>query len=73
MEVKILETKELQDTLVKFIQTEKVCLFEMDGEIRLTPVTDSTGTCPFRGMFSDGKISVDRFIQNKQFEKELER
>jgi hypothetical protein len=32
-----------------------------------------TNGCPLRGMFSDGKISASKFMENKQAEKELER
>jgi len=49
-----------------------ISLNEIDGEIRLTPIRETDLECPFLGMFADGKISVDKFIENKQAEKELE-
>jgi len=33
---------------------------------------ETNNDCPLLGMFMDGKISVDKFISEKQTEKELE-
>ena len=69
----VLEARTLPEPLFRLIRTEKVKVRESDGEIRLTPIIDAVKGCPLRGMFADGKISVDRFIENKQAEKEIER
>jgi hypothetical protein len=69
----VLDARTLPEPLFRLIRTEKVKVRESDGEIRLTPIIDTTKGCPLRGMFTDGKISVDKFIENKQTEKEIER
>jgi len=69
----VLDTSTLPEPLFRLIRTEKVKVRETDGEVLLTPITDVADRCPLRGMFADGKLSVDRFLANKQVEKELER
>ena len=68
----VLNTSTLPEPLYRLIRTEKVKVREADGEIRLTPIRDAKKGCPLRGMFADGKISVDKFIENQQAEKGLE-
>ena len=68
----VLDTRTLPEPLFRLIHTEKVKAREIDGEIRLTPIRETDLDCPLLGMFADGKISVDKFIENKQVEKELE-
>jgi len=69
----IISTKALPETLLRLISTEKVKVSEIDGAITLIPIFESQNDCPLRGMFADGKISVDKFIEKKQAEKKLER
>jgi len=69
----MLDARTLPEPLFRLIRTEKVKVREYDGEIRLTPITNILQGCPLRGMFADGKISVDKFIENKQVEKDIER
>jgi len=69
----ILNARTLPEPLFRLIRSEKVKVREENGEIRLTPIIDATDGCPLRGMFTDGKISVDKFIERKQIEKELDR
>jgi hypothetical protein len=68
----VLSTQTLPETLFKLIRTERVKVREVYGDILLTPIKESNVNCPFYGMFSDGKISVDKFLASKQAEKELE-
>jgi len=69
----VLYSNTLPEPLFRLIRTEKVMVREADGEIRLTPISDSDESCPLLGMFADGKISVDKFIKRKRIEKELDR
>ena len=69
----VLNTSTLPEPLFRMIRTEKVKVRETDGEVLLTPIIDSAGGCPLRGMFADGKLSVDKYLASKQAEKELER
>ena len=68
----VLDARTLPDQIFQLIRTEKVKVRELDGEVRLTPIVDAAKGCPLRGMFADGKISVDEFIESKQAEKGLE-
>ena len=69
----VLNTNTLPEPLFRLIRTEKVKISETNGEIRLTPITDVKKGCPLRGMFADGKISVDKYLESKQTEKGLDR
>ncbi|MDR1920782.1 MAG: hypothetical protein LBS31_03445 [Candidatus Adiutrix sp.] len=68
----LISTKTLPEPLSRLIQTEKVKARQAHGEIRLTPVRETELDCPLLGMFADGKISVDKFMAQKQAEKKLE-
>ena len=68
----ILNTNTLPESLIRLIHAEKVRVRETHGEILLTPIRESDVDCPLLGMFSDGRISVDKFIANKRTEKELD-
>ena len=68
----VLSTNTLPEPLHRLIKTERVKVQETDGEIRLTPITDSHKGFPLRGLCADGKLSSYTFIERKQAEKELE-
>jgi len=69
----VLDINMVPETIFSRIKTKKVKFHEENGSILLTPVIEKK--IDFNvlfGMFSDGKISVDEFIKEKQIEKELE-
>jgi hypothetical protein len=68
----VIKTKTLPEPLFRLIPTERVKVREVRGEIRLTPIKETIADCPLLGMFADGKISTEKFIENKRAEKELE-
>jgi hypothetical protein len=69
----VLEVRKLPETVFSRITTEKVRVFEENGTITLTPIYEKKPHFDHLiGMFSDGKISVDDFLKEKQYEKELE-
>jgi len=69
----VLDVQTLPETIFSRIPTEKVRIHEENGSILLTPITEKkTDFDVLFGMFSDGKLSVDEFIREKQIEKELE-
>ena len=69
----VLDINELQSTIFSKITTKKVKVSEDNGTITLKPISEEkTNYSHLIGMFSDGKISVDDFIKEKQKEKELE-
>jgi len=66
-------TTALPDILFKLIQTEKVNIFETNGEIRLTPVSEKGAECQLRGMFAAcPEMSVDKFLERKRADRELD-
>ena len=68
----VLKTSTLPEPLFRLIPTERVKVSEIRGEVRLTPIVETAKSFPLRGMFADGKISTEKFMENKQAEKELE-
>jgi len=68
----VLSTNTLPEPLLHLIRTEKVKVHEADGEIRLTPITDTKRGFPLRGICADGGVSSYAFMERKQTEKELE-
>ncbi|MDR2855012.1 MAG: hypothetical protein LBV40_02500 [Methanomicrobiales archaeon] len=68
----ILETRTLPEPLLRLIRSETVRVHEVNGEIRLTPIEETPNRCPLLGMYSDGKLTVDKFLEWKRQDKELE-
>ena len=69
----VLDIQALPDVIFSKISTKKVKVYEENGSITLTPLYDKkTSFNHLIGMFSDGKISIDDFLKEKQYEKELE-
>ena len=68
----ILYARTLPEPLSRLIFTERVKIRESDGEIRLIPIKESAKSCPLLGMYSDGKLTVDTFLEWKREDKELE-
>jgi hypothetical protein len=68
----ILNTSSLPESLFRLIHTEKVKVYELNGEIRLAPILEANNGCPLRGLCADGKLSSYSFMERKQAEKELE-
>ena len=71
----VMYTNALSEVLLKLIPTEKVRVKEIDGEIRLTPVQESIDyIAQLRGSLADyPEMSVDRFLERKRADKELDR
>jgi hypothetical protein len=69
----VLDIQALPETIFSRISTRKVKFYEDNGTITLTPFPEE-GPCfdHLIGMFSDGKISIDDFLEEKQQEKKLE-
>jgi hypothetical protein len=69
----VLDIQTLPETIFSRIPTRKVKVYEENGTITLTPFSEEKPRFDHLiGMFSDGKISVDDFLDEKQREKELE-
>jgi len=69
----VLDIQALPETIFSKISSRKVKLYEDNGTITLKPFSDEKPRFDHLiGMFSDGKISVDDFLEEKQQERELE-
>jgi len=67
----VVDTQSMQDVLVRYIKTQRVRIREDNGVITLTPVTNREES-PLRGFWGDGKLSTERFLEQKRLDKELE-
>jgi hypothetical protein len=73
MEEIILNVSALPAPLYQYIRSEKVKARESNGVITLTPVDDKEDSSTrLFGMFSDGRLSVDKFMAQKRADKEFE-
>jgi virulence-associated protein VagC len=69
----ILDVQTLPETILLRISTKKVKIHEENGSITLTPIAEKKQNFDILfGMFSDGKLSTEEYMKEKQIEKELE-
>ena len=68
----VLDTRELPESLLRLLRADKVKVREFDGEVRLTPIVEIDGRCPFLGVATDCGFTVDEFLARKRVEKVLE-
>jgi hypothetical protein len=70
----VLNTKTLPKALSKLISTEKVKVRETDGEIHLIPIKEPIDyISKLRGSLTNyPEMSVDKFLERKHADKELE-
>jgi len=69
----VLDIQTLPEIIFSKISAEKVRFHEENGSIILTPVIEKKRNFDVLfGMFSDGKISSEEYMKEKQIEKELE-
>jgi len=69
----VLDIQALPETVFSRISSKKVKFYEENGTITLKPFSEEKLRFDHLiGMFSDGKISIDDFLEEKQQEKELE-
>ena len=71
----VMNTDALEGFLQEIISTNKVLVVEKEGKIEITPLTISKDcTTEVRGMFSKYEnMTVDKFLERKRSDKELER
>jgi hypothetical protein len=69
----IMDISRLPETLFSRIKTEKVKFHEENGTFIVTPIAEERKSFDnLIGMFSDGKLSIDNHLIQKQLDKELE-
>jgi hypothetical protein len=72
MESMIINREILPEPIFSYIHSEKIKISEENGNIILAPIKHKPNVNDLFGMFNDGKLSSDDFIQQKAIEKELE-
>ena len=66
----VLEAEVLPESIFRGIHAAKVKVHEEDGVFTLTPLKlERSNIDKFIGMFSDGKLSSEKFMRNKEHEK----
>jgi hypothetical protein len=69
----VLDIQALPETIFSRISSRKVKFYEENGIITLQPFPEEKPRFDHLiGLLSDGKISIDDFLEEKQQEKELE-
>jgi len=69
----VLDIQTLPEMVFSRISSEKVRIHEENGSFILTPIIEKKKNFDVLfGMFSDGKISTEEYMKEKQLEKELE-
>jgi hypothetical protein len=72
----VLQARTLPEPLFRLIPTDKIKIRQSNGEIHLIPFEDSAKSqsiLPILGMYTDGKLTVDGFLERSRADKELER
>jgi len=70
----VLQARTLPEPLFRLIHSEKVKVREHRGEIHLIPLQEkiTTSDCPLLGLYSDGKLTVDKHLAWSREDKALE-
>ena len=69
----VLDVQILPELIFSKISTDKVKFHEENGSMVLTPIVEKKQNFDVLfGMFSDGKLSSEEYMKEKQKEKELE-
>jgi hypothetical protein len=67
----VLSIYSLPEVLLAKLHTRTVFVSENDGIISLRPVAEEKKRKKLRGMFSDGRLSVDMHLKTMREDKEL--
>ena len=72
MESMIIDREILPEPIFSYIHSEKIKVFKENGNVILSPVVEKYSILEKAfGMFSDGKLSSEKFIKEKEIEKEM--
>jgi len=72
METFVIDREILPEPIFSYVHSEKIRIFEENGNIVLSPIKDKLNANELFGMFNDGKLSSYDFIKQKAIEKEME-
>jgi hypothetical protein len=68
----IIDRQILPEPIFSYIQSDKIRMFEENGNIVLSPLKVKPNVNELFGMLNDGKLYSEDFIRDKILEKELE-
>jgi len=68
----VIDRQILPEPIISHIHSERIRMFEEDGNIVLSPLEDDPDLDGLFGILSDGKLSSDDFIKDKAMEMEME-
>ena len=69
----IIERQKFPEPIFSCINSDKIRVFEDNGNIILSPFKNKPNVNELYGMLKDGKLSSDDFIKEKLIEKEMEK
>jgi hypothetical protein len=72
MTERVMSTDALQAFLTNTLHAEKVLVRENNRIITIEPVEETEYCCPLWGIAKGGALTVDKFLETKQKDKELE-
>ena len=72
METLVIDREILPEPIFSYIKSPKIRIFEDNGNVVLSPVTNKPNVNELFGMFNDGKLSSNDFIKQKIAEKAME-
>ena len=72
MQSMIIDRQILPEPIISYIHSEKIRMFEENGNIVLSPLKIYPNINELFGMFNDGKLSSEEFIKEKTIEREME-
>ena len=68
----VIDRQILPEPIFSYINSEKIRIFEENGNVVLSPLNKKPNIDELFGMFKDGKLSSNDFIKQKVIEKEME-
>ncbi|MDR1564860.1 MAG: hypothetical protein LBS74_07890 [Oscillospiraceae bacterium] len=68
----IASTQAMPDILMSLIYTNTVKIREEGGVVTVIPIHETGDSCALYGLLGEGKLSVEKFLQQKRADKELE-
>ena len=72
METLVIDRKILPEPIFSYVRSEKIRIFEENGNIVLSPIKNKLNANELFGMFNDGKLSLNDFIKQKSIKKDME-
>jgi hypothetical protein len=69
MESIIINREMLSEVIISYIHSEKIKIFEENGNIILSPIQEETNLHGLSEIIGDGELSTEKFIERKTIQK----